>query len=60
MAIIEKYKVIQAFEPKTTNAAIIGDYVTLKNAVTATVVVNLSQTAGHETQISLYQVQVSP
>ncbi|UZQ49930.1 hypothetical protein [Clostridium kluyveri] len=57
MAIIEKYKVIQAFEPKTTNAAITSDYVTLKNSITATVVVNLAQTAGHETQISLYQAQ---
>ena len=57
MAIIEKYKVIQAFEPKTTNAAITSDYVTLKNAITAAVVVNLAQTAGHETQISLYQAQ---
>lgn len=57
MGIIEKYKVIQAFEPKTTNAAITSDYVTLKNSITATVVVNLAQTAGHETQISLYQAQ---
>lgn len=57
MAIIERYKVIQAFEPKTTNTAITSDYVTLKNAITATVIVNLSQTVGHETQISLYQAQ---
>jgi len=57
MAIIEKYKVVQVFEPKTTNTAITGDYVTLKNSITATVVVNLAQTAGHETQISLYQAQ---
>ncbi|WP_147565141.1 hypothetical protein [Clostridium tyrobutyricum] len=57
MAIIEKYKLIQAFEPRTTNAAITSNYVTLKNAVTATVVVNLAQAAGHATQISLYQAQ---
>ncbi|RMD03239.1 hypothetical protein D9O40_03600 [Clostridium autoethanogenum] len=57
MALIEKYKLIQAFEPKTTNAAITSNYVTLKNAVTATVVVNLAQSAGHATQISLYQAQ---
>ena len=54
MAVIEKFKIIQVFEPKTTNAPITSDYVTLKNAITATVVVNLAQTAGHETQISLY------
>ncbi|MHC6180916.1 hypothetical protein ACYUJ6_13860 [Clostridium sp. JNZ X4-2] len=46
MAIIEKYKVIQAFEPKTTNDTITSNYATLKNAITATVVVNLAQTAG--------------
>jgi hypothetical protein len=57
MAIIEKYKLIQAFEPKTTNAAITSNYVTLKNAITATVVVNLAQTVGHTTQVSLYQAQ---
>lgn len=57
MAIIQKYKIIQAFEPKTTSAAITSCYVTLKNAITATVVVNLAQTAGHTTQISLYQAQ---
>jgi hypothetical protein len=57
MALIEKYKLVQAFEPKTTNAAITSNYVTLKNAITATVVVNLAQTVGHTTQISLYQAQ---
>jgi hypothetical protein len=57
MALIEKYKLIQAFEPRTTNAAITSNYVTLKNAVTVTVVVNLAQSAGHATQISLYQAQ---
>ncbi|WP_058953053.1 hypothetical protein [Clostridium tyrobutyricum] len=57
MALIEKYKLVQAFEPKTTNAAITSNYITLKNAITATVVVNLAQTVGHTTQISLYQAQ---
>ncbi|WP_411680643.1 hypothetical protein [Clostridium thailandense] len=57
MALVENYKLVQAFEPKTTNAAIISDYVALKNAVTAAVIVNLAQTAGHATQISLYQSQ---
>lgn len=57
MALIEKYKLIQAFEPKTTSAAITSNYITLKNAVTATVVINLAQTVEHTTQISLYQAQ---
>ncbi|MCH3964555.1 MAG: hypothetical protein LKE46_09790 [Clostridium sp.] len=57
MAIIEKYKLVQAFEPRTTNAAITSNYITLKNSITATVVVNLAQTVGHTTQVSLYQAQ---
>lgn len=57
MALFENYKMVQAFEPKTTNAVIISDYVTLKGAITATVIVNLTQTAGHATQVSLYQAQ---
>lgn len=57
MPLIEKYKLIQAFEPKTTNAAIISNYVTLKNAITVAVVINLAQAVAHATQISLYQSQ---
>jgi hypothetical protein len=57
MVLNEDYKVIQAFEPKTTNTAITGDYITLKNAVTATVLINLAQGVGNATQISLYQSQ---
>lgn len=49
--------IIQAFEPKTTNTAIVSDYITLKNAVAALAVVNLTQGTGHATQISLYQAQ---
>lgn len=57
MTLIEKYKVVQAVEPKTTNAAITGAYVSLKNVNTATVIVNLTQAVGHTTVVSLYQTQ---
>jgi hypothetical protein len=57
MTLIEKYKVVQAIEPKTTNAAITGAYVSLKNVNTATVLVNLTQAVGHATVVSLYQAQ---
>lgn len=57
MTLIEKYKVVQAVEPKTTNAAITGAYVSLKNVINATVVVNLTQAVGHATVVSLYQAQ---
>jgi len=55
--LVEKYKVVQAVEPKTTNATITGDYVSLKNVITATVIVNLTQAVGHATEISLYQAK---
>lgn len=55
--LIEKYKTIQAFEPKTTNAAITSAYVDLKNTITAVSIVNLVQAVGHETEISLYQAK---
>jgi hypothetical protein len=54
---IEKYKVIQIISPKTTNEGIESRYVNLKNAVNAVVIVNLTQAAAHETQISIYQAK---
>lgn len=57
MTLIEKYKVVQAVEPKTTNAAITGAYVCLKNVIRGAVVVNLTQAVGHATVISLYQAK---
>lgn len=55
--LVEKYKVVQAIEPKTTNAPITGAYVSLKNVINAEVVVNLTQAVGHATVISLYQAK---
>lgn len=57
MVLNEDYKVVQVFEPKTTNTTITSDYITLKNAITAAVIVNLTQAVGHATQVSLYQSQ---
>lgn len=57
MTLVEKFKVVQAVEPKTTNAAITGAYVSLKNVNTATIIVNLTQAVGHATVVSLYQAQ---
>ena len=57
MNLYEDYKVVQAFEPKTTNAAISSNYLTLKDAITATVIVNLAQGVGNATQVSLYQAK---
>lgn len=57
MTLVEKFKVVQAVEPKTTNAAITGAHISLKNVNAATVVVNLTQAVGHATQVSLYQAK---
>ena len=57
MTLVEKYKVVQAVEPKTTNTAITGAYVSLKNVNTVAVIVNFTQAVGHATVISLYQAQ---
>lgn len=57
MTLIEDYKVVQAVEPKTTNAAIVGDYVSLKNVMSATVIVNLTQAVAHATTVSLFQAK---
>ncbi|WP_270474428.1 hypothetical protein [Clostridium cochlearium] len=55
--LVEKYKVVQVVEPKTTNTAITGAYVSLKNVIRGAVVVNLTQAVGHATVISLYQAK---
>lgn len=55
--LVEKYKVVQALEPKTTNTAITGAYVSLKNVIRGAVVVNLTQAVGHATVISLHQAK---
>lgn len=57
MVLVEKYKVVQAVEPKITNAAITGAYVSLKNVIRGSVVVNLTQAVGHATVIYLYQAK---
>jgi hypothetical protein len=57
ITLVEKYKVVQAVEPKTTNTAITGDYVSLKNVINATVIVNLTQAVGHATVVSLYEAK---
>ncbi|WP_411679853.1 hypothetical protein [Clostridium thailandense] len=57
MTLIEKYKVVQAVEPKTTNVAVTGAYISLKNVINATVVVNLTQAVGHATSISIYEAK---
>jgi hypothetical protein len=53
----EKYNIVQAAQPQTTNVAINGKYVSLKNAIVAFVIVHLTQAVAHATTISLFQAQ---
>lgn len=51
----ENLKIVQGANPQTTNGGIDGDYISLKNVVSVRVEVDLTQAAGHATEITLYQ-----
>lgn len=53
----EKYNIVQGAAPQTTNSAITGKYVSMKNVIVAFVIVHLTQAVGHATQVSLFQAQ---
>jgi hypothetical protein len=52
---VEKYKIVQGIQPRTTNAGFSSDWVSLKNANKAIIVVNLTQAAAHATAFTLAQ-----
>ncbi len=54
---IERFKIVQAVEPKTTNDAIQSAYIDLKNSVNAVIIVDLTQAVAHATEISLHQAK---
>lgn len=49
----ETFKIVQGKSPTTTNAAVTGDYVSLKNCHRCTVIFELTQAAAHATTCSL-------
>ena len=53
--LVERNKLVTAICNQTTNGALTGDYVCLKNAVACTVVVILDQAAAHATAITIEQ-----
>ena len=55
---VEKYKLVQGIQPRTTNAGFSTDWVSLKNANKAIIVVNLTQAAAHATAFTLAQASV--
>lgn len=54
----ERFKIVQAIQPRTTNAGITCDYVSLKNVHRAWIVVQLTQAVGHATGIDPTQSTV--
>jgi hypothetical protein len=55
ITLAENYKLVTALAPVTTNAATTGDYVSLKDAKSCTIIVNLTQAAAHATAITIEQ-----
>jgi len=53
--LVQRNKIVTAICNQTTNGALTGDYVCLKNAIRCTVVVLLDQVAGHATAITIEQ-----
>lgn len=52
---VERFKIVQGIQPRTTNAGFSSDWVSLKNVNKAYVVVNLTQAVGHATAFTLAQ-----
>jgi hypothetical protein len=50
--LVENFKVVSGTTPVTTNGAVTGDYVSLKNCNKAWIVVKLTQAAAHATVLS--------
>ena len=58
MFIPQNLPIVQAIAPQTTNGAVTGDYISLKNAIKAWIVVHLTQAAAHATAITVEQATV--
>ncbi|MEY4634802.1 MAG: hypothetical protein RJA55_600 [Acidobacteriota bacterium] len=55
MSLPENAKIVELFNPKTTNASLTSDTISLKNALKAWAVFNFTQAAGHATTPTLRQ-----
>lgn len=53
MNIPERFKIVQLSHPQTTNGGFTSDYVSLKNANRATIIVEINQAVGHATAFTL-------
>lgn len=52
---VEKYKIVEGIHPRTTTGGFSTDWVSLKNANKAIIVVHLTQAAAHATAFTLAQ-----
>lgn len=52
---VERYKLVQGIQPRTTNGGFSSDWVSLRNANRVAIVVNLTQAVGHATAFTLAQ-----
>jgi len=55
MNIPENFKLVQLIQPRTTSGGFTSDYVSLKNCKKATIIIELTQAAGHATNFALAQ-----
>lgn len=51
----QKLKIVSGTTPVTTNAEVTADRITLKNAISVTVIAKLTQAVGHATALSIEQ-----
>jgi len=58
ITLAQEYKIVSGTTPVTTNGAVNGDWISLKNAISATIIVKLTQAAAHATVLSVNQATV--
>ena len=51
----ENFKIVQLASPETTNSGKTSDYISMKDCLRCTIVVDLTQAVGHATTLALYR-----
>jgi len=58
ITLAQEYKIVSGTTPVTTNGAVNGDWISLKNAISVTIIAKLTQAVGHATVLSVNQATV--
>lgn len=58
MTLVERNKIVQLLQPATSNGGKDSDWLSLKNAVRAWIIVNMTQAVGHATKLTINQATV--